>query len=176
MPTFMFRRKPLLLLAAALSFLVFIVFSQQVMADMFSWFKKYDVHLSPAVQGAITLDGKPVAGIEVSRELTYDDDFIDKTTTAADGSFMFSAKSIRSGKPGSLAEMRTRQVISARYEGKQYLLWYLTTSSITPQQAVVKKLSALHCDLSNEELEHVFPNVEKPDFPHSTFSICRWTD
>jgi hypothetical protein len=176
MRIFQFRRQPKIVLAAIFAALVLSVFSQQVMADMFSWFKKYDVHLSPAVKGKVTVNGEPVAGIEVSRELTYDDDFIDKTTTAADGSFMFSAKSIRSRKPGGLAEMRTRQVISTRYNDKQYLLWYLTTSSITPQQAVVKKLSVLHCDLNNEELEHVFPNIENPDFPHSTFSICRWTE
>ncbi|KKO45368.1 hypothetical protein WG68_11430 [Arsukibacterium ikkense] len=143
---------------------------------MFSWLKKYDVHLSPAIHGMVTQDGKPVAGAEVWRELTYDTDFIDKALTGADGSFAFPPKQIRSRKPGGLAEMRTRQVVSVRYNDKQYLLWYLTTSSIQPQQAIVQKLSALHCDLNNEELEQVFPNIEKPDFPHSTFSICRWND
>lgn len=164
------------LLAVILSLVALLILPQQAMANMFSWFKKYDVHLSPAIQGSIILDGKPAVGIEVVRELTYDADFIDKTITAADGSFAFPERNIRSKKPGGLAEMRTRQVVSARYNDKQYVLWYLTTSSITPQQAIVQKLSALHCDLNNEELELVFPNIEKPDFPHSTFSICRWND
>jgi hypothetical protein len=169
-------QKPMSLLRLAFSLTVLMIFSQQVMADMFSWLKKYDVHLSPAVQGIVTLDGKPVAGAEVLRELTYDKDYIDKTVTAADGSFRFLEKQIRSRKPGSLQEMRTRQVISLRYQNKQHLLWYLTTSSITPQRAIVQKLASLQCDLTNEELEQVFTNVEKPDFPHSTFSICRWND
>ncbi|WP_254795456.1 carboxypeptidase-like regulatory domain-containing protein [Arsukibacterium indicum] len=167
-------RLPTLLLVLSVIFLT--IFSQQVMADMFSWLKKYDVHLSPPVRGIVTLDGKPVAGAQVMRELTYDSDFIDKTVTAADGSFSFPEKNIRSRKPGSLQEMRTRQVISLQYQNKPYLLWYLTTSSITPQQAIVQKLSSLQCDLNNEELEQVFTNYEKPDFPHSTFSICRWND
>ncbi len=169
-----FWRKPLPLLFAVLSLLVLMFFSQRVMADMFSWLKKYDVHLSPAVQGTINLDGKPLDGAEILRELTYDNDFIDKTVTDADGSFTFPPKDIRSRKPGGLAEMRTRQVISVRYNDKQYLLWYLTTSSITPQQAIVQRLSTLNCDLNTEEQEQVFANIEKPDFPHSTFSICRW--
>ena len=176
MHTFMFRRKPLLLLAAALTFLIFIVFSQQVMADMFSWLKKYDVHLSPAVQGSITFDGKPLANAVVSRELQYDKEYVDKTTTDSEGNFSFPEKNIRSRKPGSLAEMRTRQVVVVQHQQKNYLLWYLTTSSIAPQQAVVQRLASLNCELTNDEQEHVFPNIEKPDFPHSTFSICRWAD
>lgn len=170
------RRKLMSLLRLGLSVAVLMIFSQQVMADMFSWLKKYDVYLSPAVHGMVTLNGKPVAGAEVLRELTYDKDYIDNTVTAADGSFRFPEKHIRSRKPGSLQEMRTRQVISLRHHDKQYLLWYLTTSSITPQQAIVQKLASLQCDLTNEELEQVFTNFEKPDFPHSTFSICRWND
>ncbi|WP_245861410.1 DUF4198 domain-containing protein [Arsukibacterium tuosuense] len=169
-------RKPVPLMLVTFSVTVLIIFSQQAMADMFSWLKKTDVHLSPAVQGTVLLDGKPVTGAEVLRELTYDKDYVDKAYTAEDGSFSFPEKYIRSRKPDSLMEMRTRQVISLRYQDKQYLLWYLTTSSITPQQAVVKKLSSLQCDLNNKELEQVFSNIEKPDFPHSTFSICRWND
>mgnify|MGYP006194848087 CR=1 FL=1 len=169
-------RKPLPLLAAALSFLVFIVFSQQVNADMFSWFKKYDVHLSPAVHGRVLLNGQPLTGAVVSRELNYDKEYVDKTTTDSEGNFSFPEKNIRSRKPGSLAEMRTRQVVVVQHKQKNYLLWYLTTSSIAPQQAVVQRLASLNCELTNDEQEHVFPNIEKPDFPHSTFSICRWAD
>jgi hypothetical protein len=169
-------RKPLPLSAAALSFLVFIVFSQQVNADMFSWFKKYDVHLSPAVHGRVLLNGQPLTGAVVSRELNYDKEYVDKTTTDANGYFSFVEKNIRSRKPGSLEELRTRQVVVVHHQQKPYLLWYLTTSSIEPQQAVVQRLAALNCELSDEEKEHVFPNIEKHEFPHSTFSICRWAD
>ena len=176
MQTFMFRRKPWLLWLASFSFLLFFVFSQQVMADMFSWFKKYDVHLSPAVHGRVLLDGKPLANAVVSRELQYDKEYVDKTTTDSEGNFSFPEKNIRSRKPGSLAEMRTRQVVVVQHKQKNYLLWYLTTSSIAPQQAVVQRLASLNCELTNDEQEHVFPNIEKPDFPHSTFSICRWAD
>ena len=170
------RLRKLLMLILGGSALIYLTFSQQVMADMFSWFKKYDVHLSPAVQGRVLLDGKPLANAVVSRELQFDKEYVDKTSTDSDGYFSFPEKNIRSRKPGSLEEMRTRQVVVVHYQQENYLLWYLTTSSIAPQQAVVQRLASLNCDLTNDEQEHVFPNIEKPDFPHSTFSICRWAD
>ncbi|WP_460857075.1 DUF6795 domain-containing protein [Rheinheimera gaetbuli] len=144
---------------------------------MFSWFKKYDVHLSPVVQGKITLDGKPLAGIKVFRELDYDKSYNDEVVTDEQGQFYFAEKNIKSRLPGNkFDQSKSRQVLSLDYQGKLFLLWYLNTSSIKPQQAVVQRLASLNCDLSNEELEQVFPNFEKPDFPHSTFSICRWPD
>lgn len=152
-----------------------LVYSLQVNADMFSWFKKYDVHLSPAVHGKITLNGKPLHNIKVFRELDYDKSYTDEAVTNAQGEFQFPEKHIKSRLPGNkFDQSKSRQVISLDYQGKLFLLWYLNTSSIKPQQAVVQRLASLNCDLSNEELEHVFPNIEKPDFPHSTFSICRW--
>jgi len=154
----------------------FFVYPQQAKADMFSWFKKYDVHLSPAVQGQVLLNGQPLVGAVVSRELNYDKEFVDKTTTDAKGHFSFTEKHIRSRKPGSLWEMRTRQVIVVHHNQQPYLLWYLTTSSIKPQQAVVQRLAALNCDLKDEEQDQVFANVETPDFPHGVVSICRWPD
>tara|TARA_R110002126_G_scaffold38317_16_gene114480 strand:+ start:3773 stop:4306 length:534 start_codon:yes stop_codon:yes gene_type:complete len=173
---FTIRSKPILLLTILLSMLTLMTFPQQVMANMFDWFKKYDVHLSPVVQGKVLLNGKPVAGVKISRELHYDQEYVDTTSSDATGSFSFPAKSIRSRKPGSLQELRTRQVIVVHYQQQTYLLWYLTTSSITPQQAIVQRLAALNCELSDDEQEQIFPNIENPDFPHSTFSICRWAD
>lgn len=144
---------------------------------MFSWLKKYDVQLSPTVQGSVTLNGKPLAGIRVFRELDYDKSYNDETVSDQHGKFYFAEKNIKSRLPGNkFDQSRSRQVISLDYQGKLFLLWYLNTSSIKPQRAVVQRLASLNCDLNNEELEHVFPNFEKPDFPHSTFSICRWPD
>ena len=154
-----------------------LIYPRHVMADMFSWFKKYDVHLCPAVQGTITENGKPLAGIRVFRELDYDKSYTDDAVTDENGHFYFAEKNIKSRLSGNkFDQSKSRQVISLDYQGKLFLLWYLNTSSIKPQQAVVQRLASLNCDLSNEELEHVFPNIEKPDFPHSTFSICRWRD
>ena len=143
-------------------------------AGITDWIAKQNVHLSPEVAGSITLNGVPLPGITVSRELHFGKEYVDTTKTAKDGSFHFPAKQIRSAKPHSLAEIRTRQVIVVHHQHKPYVLWYLTTSSIAPQQAIVNRLANLHCELSDEEQEHIFANIEKPDFAHSIFSICRW--
>ena len=157
--------------------LILIAFPLQVNADMFSWLKKYDVHLSPSVHGFIAIDSKPLSGIKVFREVDYDKSYNDVAVTDASGQFYFAEKQIKSRLPGNkFDQSKIRQVISLDYHGKTFVLWYLNTSSIEPQQAIVQRLATLNCDLSNEELEHVFPNIEKPDFPHSTFSICRWPD
>ena len=144
---------------------------------MFSWLKKYDVYLSPAVIGKITLDGKPLHSIKVFRELDYGKSYTDEAVTNVQGEFQFPEKHIKSRLPGNkFDQSKIRQVISLDHHGKTFVLWYLNTSSIKPQHAIVQRLATLNCDLSNEELEHIFPNIEKPDFPHSTFSICRWPD
>ena len=174
MQTFMFRRKPWLLWLASCSFLLFFVFSQQVMADMFSWFKKYDVHLSPAVQGSITFDGKPLAGIKVFRELDYDKSYNDEAVTDELGRFNFAEKNIKSRQPGNKLDQSTiRQVISLDHQGKTYVLWYTSTPSIAPHATFQRLLAALHCELTTAEEKYRLPNLEYPDFPHGVVSICQ---
>lgn len=90
------KRKPWLLLTAALGFLVFFVFSQQVTADMFAWFKKKELQLSPKVTGQILLNGQPVQGITVLRDLNYGDElYTDKEVTDQEGHFSFPPKTIK---------------------------------------------------------------------------------
>lgn len=135
------------------------------------------MHLSPAVHGKITLNGKSLHSIKVFRELDYGKSYNDEAITDEQEQFYFPEKNIKSRLPGNkFDQSKIRQVISLDHHGKTFVLWYLNTSSIKPQQAIVQRLATLNCDLSNEELEHIFPNIEKPDFPHSTFSICRWPD
>lgn len=117
---------------------VILAFSPQVMANMFSWFNKYDVHLSSAVQGTVTVDGKPVQNIKVFRELDYDKAYNEAATTDEQGHFYFAKKNIKSRQPANkLDQSKIRQVISLDYQDKTFVLWYLNTSSIEPQQAIV---------------------------------------
>lgn len=145
------------------------------MAGIFGMFKRYEVHLSPAVQGRLLLNGQPVVNAEVYRTLDYDKEYVDKTRSDNKGHFSFPAKHIRSARPGKLFdETRVRQVVGVIFKGENYLLWYTVLDGINAQKAVSEKLYALNCDLENPEQEHVFANHENPKFPHSTFSICRW--
>jgi len=174
MPPLNLWRKPWPLLAISCSVLVFIVFSQQVNADMFSWFKKYDVHLSPAVRGKVTLDGKPLRRIKVFRELDYDESYTDEAVTDEQGQFYFPEKNIRSRQPGNKLDQSTiRQVISLDYQGKIFVLWYTSTPSIKPHATFQRLLGALNCELKSPEEKYSLPNLEYPEFPHGVVSICQ---
>lgn len=168
----MFRQKPFALLMAALSFLIFIVFSQQVTADMFAWFKKYDVHLSPAVRGKITFNGKPVANTKVFRELTYDKEYLDYATTNADGSFSFDEKNIRSRRPGSAFDTSKRQVLYIDHNDQRYLLWYYTTLNASEAKTLTEKMQRLQCELTQPEKTYELPNQEFPEHPHGVTGVC----
>lgn len=164
-------------IAAVLGTLLLFLSSTQAVADMFSLFKKYDVHLSPEVHGQITLEGKPLSNIEILRGLTYgdDDELIDKATTNEQGRFYFPEKNIRSRKPGSMFdESSTRQVINIRYEGKDYLLWYTRERGVNYSSAIADKLQKLNCDLSTSEQEIEFAHSENSEWKYLVHSICRW--
>ncbi|MBU2870473.1 hypothetical protein KO502_07170 [Colwellia sp. E2M01] len=144
---------------------------------MFGLFKKYDVHLSPEVHGVITKEGKPVVGLTVFRGLTYGDDkeLVDEAITDNKGRFSFEEKNIRSRKPGSMFdESRIRQVIVAKAENKQYMLWYTQAIGIEPNKALTEHLKKLNCELENSEEKIRFNSYEYPQAGYLVHSICRW--
>lgn len=156
-------------------FLVLVI--SEVSAGMFGFGKKTEVHLSPEVVGSVTIDGVPVENVRVYRTLDYDKEYFEETTTNENGAFSFPKRTIHSSRPGKLMdETRVRQVIGVLHQGEKYLLWYHTPGGITERTAVTQRLGSLHCDLTTPEKELLFRNLEKPEFPHAAFSICRWND
>ncbi len=154
-----------------------LILSCEVYAGMFGLGKKTEVHLSPEVKGVVTLNGRPVEGAQVVRTLDYDREYREEQLTGVDGRFSFPEKNIMSDRPNKLLdETRVRQILTVNYEGQKYLIWYTTPGTIHRRTAIARRLGALHCELTNPEIEHGFENIEKPEFPHSTFSICRWNN
>ena len=146
-------------------------------AGMFGLGKKTEVHLSPEVKGVVLLNGHPVAGAQVVRTLDYDQEYREELVTGEDGTFYFPEKNIQSSRPNKLMdETRVRQIVTVNYQGEKYLLWYATPGTIHWRTGIAKRLSSMRCELTNPETEQGFENVEKPQFPHSTFSVCRWGD
>ena len=145
---------------------------------MFDFFKKkYDVHLSPEVRGSIKLNGKPMAGLLVLRDLDYIGVYekTQKTKTDDQGRFSFPEKSVRASEPGSMFHVpRIRNGVHVIYNDKRYRLWYDVTSSLEPAQGKSEKLLQLNCDLSNSMEDIEFDNIEDPRWPHLIASICRW--
>lgn len=147
----------------------------EVSAGMFGLGKKYEVQLFPVVEGRILLDGEPLSGATVIREATYDEAEIQEIRTDQEGRFSFPPWTVQSSTPGKpFVEDRLRQVIVARHQGNQYVLWYYVTGRIDGEKVVAEKLKALSCDLKDEELDHHFVKAENPDFTHNISSICRW--
>lgn len=155
---------------------VFLVLvTSKVPAGSFGFGKKQNVELFPMVFGQITLQGRPVEGVQVVREASYDDAEIQKTETGPDGRFSFPEWTIRSRTPGkAFVEDRIRQVLIAEYKDQEYLLWYYVTGRVRGEHVVAQKLGRLVCDLTDEEMDYHFPSLENPGFTHNVGSICRW--
>lgn len=147
----------------------------EVSAGMFGFGKKYDVFLCPEVKGSISIDGEPVEGLTIMREVIYDESQVDEVKTAEDGSFYFPPLKVRSSTPGkAFDETRTRQVLVTEYQGEQYVLWVYATPAIEEEPVISEKLSQLDCDLTDEKTQHHFVIPEQPNFTHNIVSICRW--
>lgn len=152
--------------------ILFTLVTTKVNADMLSWFKKYDVHLSPAVQGKITFNGSPVANVKVLRELTYDKEYLDHALTDSQGSFSFDEKNIRSSRPGSGFDTSKRQVLYVDYNNQRYVLWYYSTLNASAAQTLTEKMQQLRCELTHPEKTYELPNQEFPEHPHGVTGIC----
>ena len=157
---------------------IFFSHPTEATAGMFDFFKKkYDVHLSPEVRGSVKLNGKPMAGLLVLRELDYIGVYekIQKTKTDEQGRFSFPEKNVRASEPGSMFHVpRIWNDIEVIYKDKKYQLWYVVTSSLEPAQGRSEKLLQLNCDLNDSMEDIEFDNIEDPRWPHGVESICRW--
>ena len=174
-------KKRLLSLMAGLFVLLLIlltvIFPTEGMADMFGFFKKYDVHLCPEVKGQILNQGKPLVGKKVIRFLSYVDqkERFDHGVTDEEGRFSLPEVNIRSKMPGNfMVEHNTLQMIYIEQNNKKYTLWNSNLPGYKPISAYNRKLSSLHCDLISPDVSFEFANKANPQRPHYAGSICRW--
>ncbi|WP_351011874.1 DUF6795 domain-containing protein [Shewanella sp. S1-58-MNA-CIBAN-0166] len=144
---------------------------------MFGLLKKYDVHMCSEVKGRILLDGNPVYGTQILRDLSYVDDVVvtDETETDRDGYFSMPAVTITSKKPGDMfVHDVVMQHINVLYDGVTYKLWNTRLLGIEPFAEVEAKLKSLNGDLANSEVQFTFPNKQNPNLEFDGESICRW--
>lgn len=172
MTTAIFRQKAFLLPIAALSLLLFMVFSQQVMADMFGWFKKTEVELSPEINGTITLNGKPATGATVLRLLTYSDKkFNDSTTTDENGHFRFPVKVVKL-KVSSMFDTAVTQKLVVDYESRQTEIWTAANLNTLKYDSIYQLLSCMHCELTSPEMRLEIPMRNPQSPPLGVVSMC----
>ncbi len=148
----------------------------QVLKWLFGLMQKHHVHLCSQVRGSVTLKGKPIAGIEIKRSLSYaDEEQIDITKTDEQGSFAFEEKSIRSRLPGNILHQPVvRQIVYLKYEGEHYVLWYANQRGIEPIPGYTARLLQLNAELTTEEQVYEIENHDSLLHPYGVTSICRW--
>ncbi|WKE65110.1 hypothetical protein PVT67_15815 [Gallaecimonas kandeliae] len=175
MKTYLLPRKVKPSFVLAVSAVLLFLLSYQAIASMFGIPKKEVVHLTPKVQGRVTHEGKPLAGLEVLYTLTYGEDQTISTKTDGDGYFQFPEKTIESRRPHKLFdESRVFQEMYVRWNNQTYTLWYTVLPGITSEKVVEDKLKNLDCDLINPEKEYHFDRNDGTDFTQGVFSICKF--
>ena len=165
-------RKSLLLLIAALSILMFFVLSPQVNADMFSWFTKTELELSPEVKGVVTLDGKPVADAKIIRTLTYSDkNFIDNTTTDEQGYFQLPVKLVKI-RTSSMFDTAVTQSLVVEHANNYKDIWSAGTTNTLNYDSIHKLLSDMKCELTSPEMRLEIPSATPQSPPLGVVSLC----
>jgi len=153
------------------------IFPTEGMADMFGFFKKYDVHLCPEVKGQVFNQGKPLVGEKVTRFLSYVDqkERYDHAITDEEGRFSLPEVNIRSKMPGNfMVEHNTLQIITIEYNNKHHTLWNSSLEGFKPVAAYSRKLSSLNCDITSPRVSFEFANDTHPQRPHYAGTICQW--
>ncbi|GAA5214939.1 hypothetical protein GCM10025776_09450 [Corallincola platygyrae] len=150
---------------------------------MLNLFKRYDVELFSEVRGQAKANGKPLAGVEVTRSVSYEDykdgkEQLSKTTTDSNGNFSFPPLVIKSSAPGNVfgQNMSILQSVTIKHEDRVYFLW-AASKRWKPSPAFSSLLSKLQCDLSDQELTFVVDtSVEDWGDFQTVESLCRWED
>lgn len=129
-------------------------------------FRAVNIQLSPAVSGMLTDNGKPVAGATIVRQLEYGSYADNNTTTDEKGQFSFPAHSIRSLRPGWLAE-RSRPTLAKhgiflRQEGEHINLFSWQSHYALLQHPLSQVLANLNCDLAKKPEEYIINSTVEP--------------
>ena len=165
-------QKPLLLIAVAFSAVLFIVLSQQVNADMFGWFKKDELELSPKIKGTVTLHGKPIAGAKIIRTLTYSDKkFNDNTITDEQGQFQLPVKKVKM-RTSSMFDTAVTQSIDVVHGNKLTNIWTAGTTNTLDYDSIHKLLSDMKCELTSPEMRLEIPSATPQSPTLGVASIC----
>lgn len=157
-------------------------------------FEKEEIHLSPEVKGRVLDNGKPVVGMTIMRELSYNDyDSIkDTTITDNDGCFSFPKKIMKkSPYRMEITHHHISQLIAVVDKDKKYRrdnsqtlypLWNVTKKHIGQDESFIEKLKSLECDINNKEYYFAFDYrsdwdvEEKYRYENSGTTICRWVN
>ncbi|MDQ9090423.1 hypothetical protein RC083_02310 [Pseudoalteromonas haloplanktis] len=152
-----------------------LLMTMQAYADMFGFFQKQDYVLSAPVKGVLLSDGKPQAGVEVLRSLTYSKEYIDKSVTDHYGRFSFPEKVIRTAKPSNMFDNESvhQHIYIDDGTPEGVIIWYSIISLNPDSQTLVKLLGNLVCDIAQEPHTYDIPIAENKGQSFTIYTTCK---
>jgi len=161
------RKLPLLLISSILVVLVVaIVFKCNAKNN------DYQVCLFSAISGIVTLHGKPLPNITITRSANYwnKDNHTDSTMTDADGQFHFAAMMVNSRHISQSMNPIIFEKLIIHHDGKEHIGWSTTRNDIQPNIELGrnKLIPKLSCELSNKS------TIKDVKYSHPVSGICSW--
>ncbi len=161
------RKLPLILVSSILMVLaVVIVFKGN--ADE----NAYQVCLFSAISGTVTLHGKPLSHVTITRSANYwnKDNHTDSTMTDANGHFHFAAMMVNSRHISRSMNPVIFEKLLIQTQGKEYVGWQTTRGDIQPNIELGrnKPIPELHCELSNKS------SIKDVEAGHPVSGVCSW--
>lgn len=132
----------------------------------------YKVCLFSAISGTVTLHGKPLPHITITRSANYwnKDNHTDSTITDAKGQFHFAAMMVNSRHISQSMNPIIFERIIIHHNGEEYLGWRTTRGDIQPNIELGrnKPIPELSCELSNKS------KIKDVKYSHPVSGICSW--
>ena len=128
-----------------------------------------EVVLSSPLEGILTFEGKPVAGVKIERKLSWFDlseSVEDSVITDSQGHFILPLV-MKSIKLSNLTQFVVSQEINAIYNGESILIWYMGKGSKIEFGELGGKPVNLKCELSDDE-------IVTRDYKNPLMTRCTW--
>lgn len=110
-----------------------------------------EVVLFPAMEGTLTLNGKPAADAAITVHVFWKDDVGEEETfyTDKEGNFSIPAKERRVRIP-PLAEFVITQQMRVAIEGNEYVIWSKAAMGTDPHGGLGGEIEHIRCELTNK--------------------------
>lgn len=132
----------------------------------------YQVCLFSAVSGTVTLHGKPLSHIKITRNANYwnKDNHTDETVTDAEGRFHFEPMMVHSRHISRSLNPIIFETLIIHYQGKEYVGWDTTRYDIQPNTELGdnKPIPKLGCELTSKA------TIKDNESGHPVSGICAW--
>lgn len=161
------RKLPLALISSILVVLVVaIVFKSNAKNNDFQ------VCLFSAISGTVTLHGKPLPNITITRSANYwnKDNHTDEAKTDANGRFHFESMIVQSRHISRSLNPIIFETLIIHYQGKEYMGWDTTSEETVPNMELGnnKPIPPLTCELSHESKRKELKNGS------IILGVCDW--